>query len=672
MPEKRKFRTLAWRTISSWLRLRDPRRDLSSILDGADPRASMQELILVLAQLVQWLRGGQIQEDETNQRMVRLRFLFRVLDRNPTYKQNLGAILDRLLRESEAPSLFAQTALTEQGGFVREILRRAVDRVLPPAPAPGELSYAVEMIFTDDDDVDWLEAMSDEDWSWIASLVQRDGSSAVMRDLKDSLVKLSVQAAALGFASDVRARFRDVNSDRTSPNSFLNLNLAAVRFREDQAADNELRGAVRLCQNEVEGVYRRIESSGISLALVYRLETLTGLLKRIELLNGFVAAEKVAVRELVIEIVRTRIARRSISSLFGLNFDLFARKLIDNAGETGEHYITKTAREYWNMFKGAAGGGLITVVTTLAKFAISNLHLPLFFEGFAYSLNYSVSFLAMQGFGFVLATKTPSMTAPALASRLSESLDAKKISEFSEVVAQITRSQFIAIVGNVGLVIPGAFLFDLAFKAATGRHVLGAMYAAHTLETFHPWRSGTLLYAAETGVLLWLSSFGAGWLQNWVVFRRLPEAIANHHVFQALLGETRARELGEFVRHDAGGWGGNVSIGFLLGFFPTLGKIFGLPLDIRHVTLTAGQMTFAFCALDPVAITSELLAEMALGLFFIGLMNFGVSTACALFVAVRAKRIRSKKFARIMREVRRDFWRRPWPFFIPPRSSAAE
>jgi site-specific recombinase len=669
VPVKRTLRSLAFRRISIWLGLRDPRRDLSSILEEANPQAPLQEQILILAQLVHWLRGGQVQEDQTNVRMVRLRFLFRVLDRNEKYKENLGAVLDRILSESEAPTLFAQTTLTEQGGFAREIIRRAVDRILPPAPAPGELGYAVEMIFDDDNDLEWLEAMSDEDWASVASLIKVDNSVAVMSDLKESMVLLGVQAAALGFSSDIRTRFREASVERTPNSAFLNLNLAAVRFRENQAADNELRGAVRVCQGEVEGVYRRIATSGLSIALVYRLETLTGLLKRIELLNSFIAADQVATRDLVIEIVKTRLERRSVSSLLGLNFDLFARKLIDNAGETGEHYITKTAREYWQMFKGAGGGGLVTVLTTLVKFGTVALHLPLFFEGFAFALNYSLSFLAMQAFGFILATKTPSMTSAALASRLDDTNDAKKISEFGEIVAQITRSQFIAVLGNVLLCAVGSLIFDIAYFQLAGQHVLSEAYAVHTLESFHPWKSLTILYAAETGVVLWLSSFGAGWLQNWVVFRRLPETLSNHRLLNQLLGERRSHDLGELFRHNASGWGGNISIGVMMGFLPMFGKFFGLPIDVRHVTLTSGQMTFAFRALDPSQITTSLIFEMALGLTIIAVMNFGVSTACALFVAVRAKKIRATKFARIMREVRRSFWRRPLPFFIPPRQA---
>lgn len=655
-----------WQSVARRLHLRDPRRDLSSILGGIDSRASLQDQIFAFAELAYWLRGRAIRE--TNHRMVRLRFLFQVLDRNPKWKTEVGASLAKLLQEAEAPSLFAQTSLTEQGGAAGEFFRRALDRVLPPAPSPNELSYAVALIFDDLGDLEWLEAMSEDDWRYLADLLPPMDASRLMSDLRDSILKLSVQAAALGFASDVRARFQQVG--RTS--NFMTLNLAAVRTREGTAADHELIGAVRACLDEIAGVYRRIDTSGISIALVYRLETITGLLKRIELLNGFVDhPDRVATaRALVIEIVRTRFERRSIASLFGLKFDLFARKLIEHAGETGEHYITQTWREYWAMFRAAAGGGVITVATTIVKFGLSHLHLAPFIEGFGYGLNYALSFLAMQACGFVLATKQPSMTAAALAGRLSATMDRSRISEFVTIVAQITRSQMIAIAGNVGLVIPGAWLVDFALEKTSGHHVIDAHYALHTLETFHPWKSLTILYAAETGVFLWLSSLCAGWLQNWVIYRRIPEALAHHRTLQAVLGERRAQRLGEIVRHHASGWGGNISVGFMMGFAPEIGKIFGLPVDVRHVTLTAGQMTFAFRALPAEEITTSLIVASVLGLFSIGLMNFVVSTACALFVAVRARRVRRTWFFRILRDVRTEFFRRPLPFLFPPSSKS--
>ncbi len=683
--KKRSLRGHIWRRISYSFQLRDPRRDLSSILENADPGESLQDRILWVAQLVEWLRGRAIKNQEADQtasnRIVRLRFLFQLLDRHPAWKLNVGTILSSILRDSEAPSLFAQTTLTEQSGFVAEFFRRFVDKFIPPAPAPGQLGYAVEVVFTNNDDLLWLEAMTDDDWIRLSEVlsaspvtsIANSAGLALMRDLRESVVKLSVQTAALGFAADVRARLHDAHLDKQATSPFLRLNRAAIHYQEGaQGSATELRGLIRTCEDEVGAVYKRIATSGISISLVYRLEAMTGLLRRLDLLLGFATSDPNEIahwstaRPLVLEIVRTHLHRHSISSLFGLNFDLFARKLIEHAGESGEHYITSTAREYWAMFRSAAGGGLLTVITTLAKFAIANLHFPMFFEGLAYGLNYSISFLAMQAFGFVLATKQSSMTAAALAGHLSDKPDRSRIGEFVTIIAQITRSQFIAILGNVGLVIPGAFLVDWLFHLSTGQHIISAKYAMHTLESFHPWHTLTILYAAETGVILWLSSLGAGWLQNWVIYRKIPEALATHQTLHALLGEKRSRELGETIRHSASGWGGNISIGLMLGFFPLIGQIFGLPLDIRHITLSSGQITFALCSLDPSTITTSLVLESLLGLTMIGVMNFTVSTACALFVAVRARGVHRIWFRTILRDVRRAFFKNPVPFFLPP------
>ncbi|RYZ70393.1 MAG: gliding motility protein, partial [Proteobacteria bacterium] len=210
---------------------------------------------------------------------------------------------------------------------------------------------------------------------------------------------------------------------------------------------------------------------------------------------------------------------------------------------------------------------------------------------------------------------------------------------------------------------------DWVFEHLVGHHVLSPAYALHMLETFHPWHSLTVFYAALTGVLLWLSSFGAGWLQNWVIFRRIPEAIATDRTLQNLMGEKRAFDLGESIRHNAAGWGGNIAIGFLLAFVPIIGKIFGVLLDVRHVTLTSGAMTFAFRAINPESITPYMISMMALSLLLIGTMNFGVSLVCALYIAIRARRVSRSRFRALTAAVRRSFFRNPLPFFFPPREA---
>ena len=47
-----------------------------------------------------------------------------------------------------------------------------------------------------------------------------------------------------------------------------------------------------------------------------------------------------------------------------------------------------------------------------------------------------------------------------------------------------------------------------------------------------------------------------------------------------------------------GGWGTNVSLGMMLGMTPAIGAFFGIPLDVRHVTLSSGTLALASASLD--------------------------------------------------------------------------
>src|SRR5262245_65560126 len=95
-----------------------------------------------------------------------------------------------------------------------------------------------------------------------------------------------------------------------------------------------------------------------------------------------------------------------------------------------------------------------------------------------------------------------------------------------------------------------------------------------------------------TGVILWASSLCAGWLENWSVYRRLPEAIAEHRI-RRVIGARTTRWLSRVFAHNIAGFGGNVSIGLMLGLTHSIGEFVGVPLDVRHVTLSTGSLTFA-------------------------------------------------------------------------------
>jgi site-specific recombinase len=89
--------------------------------------------------------------------------------------------------------------------------------------------------------------------------------------------------------------------------------------------------------------------------------------------------------------------------------------------------------------------------------------------------------------------------------------------------------------------------------------------------------------------------------------------------------------------------------------------IFGLPLEGRHVTLATGTLAFAACSLG----TARLTLAPCIGIALIGLLNFGVSFALALAVALRARDVTGRERLGLAVAVARRFVRHPLEFFLP-------
>jgi site-specific recombinase len=190
--------------------------------------------------------------------------------------------------------------------------------------------------------------------------------------------------------------------------------------------------------------------------------------------------------------------------------------------------------------------------------------------------------------------------------------------------------------------------------------------AAYVIHSLHPTHSPTIFYAALTGVLLWVSSVAAGWLENWAVYRRLPEAIAEHRIGR-FIGRRTTRWASRVFSRNISGVGGNTALGYLLGMTPIAGKFFGLPLDVRHVTLSTGALTLALCAQGSAALRTGEFWGAALGIAIIGSLNFGVSFVLALLVALRAREVERKDRLKLWVSVFATFFKSPGQFFFPPK-----
>ena len=212
---------------------------------------------------------------------------------------------------------------------------------------------------------------------------------------------------------------------------------------------------------------------------------------------------------------------------------------------------------------------------------------------------------------------------------------------------------------------PGALAVAFLYQGVLHRPVITPEYAEKVIASMHPWKSLSIFYAATAGVLLWLSSLCAGWVQNWVIYRGLPQAIAHHRLINDLLGERRSKALGDWIANNSSGLGGNISIGFLLAFVPASGVLTGLPIDVRHVTLSSASLSIALVSFPREALTWQHVVPPILGVMLIGVFNFGVSTALALFVAVRAQRVKGTVVRALLAYTAWEFKRNPFRFFFP-------
>jgi site-specific recombinase len=176
----------------------------------------------------------------------------------------------------------------------------------------------------------------------------------------------------------------------------------------------------------------------------------------------------------------------------------------------------------------------------------------------------------------------------------------------------------------------------------------------------------TALYAAFTGTLLFASSLIAGWVENWFVYRRLPSAIAFNPRIVDALGPARAQAWSRWWRTHIAGLAGNISLGLMLGIVPVVLHFLAVPLDVRHVTLSAGQLGAALGALGLELLRTSAFWWCAAAIPVIGALNIGVSFWLAFKVALRSRSVRVPERRRIARAIRRRVATQPMSFLKPP------
>jgi site-specific recombinase len=404
-----------------------------------------------------------------------------------------------------------------------------------------------------------------------------------------------------------------------------------------------------------------LEEEGVSSDLVFRLDLAIAQLERMDVLLRIGSGQQDG-REFGSMLVRGFAEERGIHSLLRNSVNRLARQIVTHTGKSGEHYIAGSHSEWWKMGYGAVGAGGITAFTALFKYLFTAMALAPLWTGIAHSVNYTASFVLMQLLGWRLASKMPSMTAAALCSAM-EKEDGMHAE--MRLVAAITRTQAIVTVGNLLGAIPLSLLIDLFIQWKNGNPFLTHEAALHGLESMHLLHSLTIPFAALTGCFLWLSSLAAGWTANWMSLNRLPAALAQSRRLRRSFGAASAVELGRFVDRHLSGIVGYVCLGLLLGLLPLVSVFAGVPVEVRHITLASASLTYDVSALawsGPLPWRDVFWA--LLGLAATGLLNFSVSFALGLWLAIRARNLdtggRMNLLAALWNELRRHPSRFLW------------
>jgi site-specific recombinase len=656
--------------------------DLTALLNAADPKASLAERQLWLVRLMEWLRRAPVEGHAARQTplpVLRLKHLLNVLQRNDSHRRAMGAVLARFWREVDTVALLADFGFAPRMNFFGELGQRLRLRLLPITPETQDLGELFALLFPRDRDAQWLEAIDDDT---LARLVEAlapmiDQVRDWREPLIDGIAYLAAAVRASGHAGALRQR---MSPDLLAGDPFRQLASAAERLGEraragDGAAllqeSQYLRALLDACRRCASSVHEHLEAYGVSVDIVFEADQLRARCDRIEALLDTLLAPQPAreLLRLIAALAQQAERRRGIASLFARHYSLLARKVAERSAATGEHYITRDRAEYAQMLRAAAGGGAVIVITTFVKFLIGAMGLAAFWSGLAAGLNYAASFVVIHLLHWTVATKQPAMTAPAMAARLADVRDDARVEEFVDEVANLIRSQAAGIFGNLMVAGPLVLAVQLSAQAAFGAPLVSAGqagYVLHSLTLLGP----TALYAAFTGVLLFASSIIAGWAENWFVWHRLDSAIAWNPRSIALLGAARARRWAAWWRANISGLAANVSLGLLLGLVPAVASFFALPLEVRHVTLSTGQLAAALGALGWDVLRESAFWWCLAGIAVTGALNLTVSFVLAFKVALRSRGIRLADRSRIYRATCRRLWRRPLSFILPPRGSA--
>ncbi|WP_297336948.1 site-specific recombinase [Algoriphagus sp.] len=608
----------------------------------------------------------------------------------PDQKDRFKAYLRKFIASRQFVQLVTDSGIQTGKGFFTEAFDRINSWFLPRLYGETDHTETFNEIFHQSWDYKWVRSIAREGWATLfrefdlVELEQLELDSRLTTHLLNSILVVSQRVAAMGLEPEILAKLPELeefDSPFVVQNKeifdYLDAYQTDVHFdRTSKNADyKQILVMLSQCADYVNLIRKNKRRFGADISLTYLLNRINQNINRLRTLMKLAvqvddAAEFESEIELLKALVYSENKKNSLQDHFDTNVRLLAFQVTEHAGRTGEHYIANTASDWFKMLFKAMGGGLIVGFLSIFKVFIYYMKASPFGEAFLYSMNYSLGFIGIHVSHSTLATKQPAMTASKLAAALDEVTKPKDkaIENLAEVILRLSRSQFIAFVGNVVVAFPVAFMIAYGYYWYTGEDVAGPDKAMTLINELHPFDSYAIFHAGIAGVFLFLSGLISGYYDNKSVYNKIPQRIQQHKFLVKIFGKTRMVRFGNYIDQNLGSLMGNFFLGIFLGSTGTIGYILGLPLDIRHITFSSGNFGLAVASIGDRLNDYQVFMSI-LGIFFIGLMNFLVSFSLAIFVAIKSRGVNFKETRKLIRTIFVWFLYRPSEFFFPPRPS---
>ena len=599
------------------------------------------------------------------------------LKNNEEIKNNFRDYLFILFSNKSFTKALTDANILSENAFFPELKKRISYKFLPPVEDENTVSYIIsKVLFNPKSDSNYIKNINPEDGSEFFKLMEIEKISTLLKVKKELLISANILALrSVGNALEAGST-KMVPEYKNFDNPFValqsELDSLIGRFKEDENLQinskdvdyKQIKIYLQQCLDFVDKAFKNASKFGISSKINQSLLKIRQQLRRIQDIIPILVVDNeedvlINSKNLVSNTLKYNSHRNNVRELIDDSTRLISHLITSHTAETGTHYNATSSKEYLKMFWKASGGGIIVGFLCIFKMMMSYSHGSEFSHAVLYSLNYA--------FGFTLATKQPAMTAATMAKVLSdESSSEKNYKEFANLVAKLSRTQFIAFVGNVLWSFPVALAIIYGMDWFLEKNFAVAK-ADKLLKDLNPIESKAILHACIAGFFLFISGIISGNISNSSIFNQVPERISQSPFLNQVIGAKNSKKLSDFYTKHWAGIISNFWFGIFLGVIAPLGVFLGLDLDIRHITFSAGNFALALYGkgfdIDTYTFVISLVT-----IFLIGAFNFIVSFGLSMLLAFRSRKVNFGELTIIYKSILKYFIKNPLRFFIPLKS----